>query len=618
MSLAAQSRTTQVSEPVTPVDPAPSPVEDTSSLASLHAGRVIGGRYTLSSRVAIGGMGEVWRAYDESAPDAIALKILRPELAGQQLFLSRLRIEAANASTLHHPNLAQVYDSGEEEGLGWIAMELVEGTPLTQILADNPRLPIDFLLSVMMQTANALDTVHRAGIVHRDIKPGNIMVTPQGMVKLTDFGISRATNQVTLTAAGMVMGTAQYLPPEQAVGNPATPVGDLYALGVIAYESLAGQRPFTGKRQVDIAFAHVNKPVPALPADVPKPLAELVMSLLEKDPRHRPASALELGDRIEQVMVQLGISFARRPEDVEAAAEAAKQADEAAQAQARAISEAEECDVDGGVDASIEDTHEDTEAPPRAHAVSVEEIAPVAMSPLDDDAAPVVSDDDARDRLVPLEADGSPMTSLAGGTVPAPDIMPDSIMPTVEELARRRAERLERAERAIGSDVSDTTSRPVEVILDAHLLPSMDKGEQHRPAPAPSAEDDPSVEPQADVTEAPAMWPALRGTSSSPMPTTWSRESDLASHSDVPAELVASTPDDAARHCAEIPVLDKEPWLGPLIAGIVIFVLTFLGLTLSHEQPGVASVGESASLSVAVTSPDTLKESPWLMPLLNV
>ena len=384
MTTAVETRKTQVSDPVTPVDPAARPAHDNKSLASLHAGRVIGGRYILSSRLAIGGMGEVWRAIDDQTSEPVALKVLRPELAGQELFLSRLRIEAANASKLHHPNLAQVYNSGEEDGLGWIAMELVEGTPLTQILTDNPTLPIDFLLSVMMQTANALDTVHRAGIVHRDIKPGNIMVTPQGMVKLTDFGISRATNQVTLTAAGMVMGTAQYLPPEQAVGNPATPAGDLYALGVIAYESLAGRRPFTGKRQVDIAFAHVNKPVPKLPDSVPQPLADLVMDLLEKDPRRRPPSALALGDRIEQVMAQLGISFARSPEDVEAAAAAAKEADRQAQEQARAIREAELADEAGEV---VPVAAEAAEAVPAAAEAAVPQ--PVAEAPASAAAAEV-------------------------------------------------------------------------------------------------------------------------------------------------------------------------------------------------------------------------------------
>ena len=234
------------------------------------AGRVLGGRYTLLTPIAQGGMGEVWKARDRVSGHIVAAKVLRPELTGEELSLSRLRLEARNSMSISHPNIANTQDSGEEDGIGWIIMELVDGYPLTDYLRGGSRIEPEYLMPILVQVAMALGAAARAGVVHRDIKPANIIVRPDGMVKLTDFGISRATGQVNLTAAGMVMGTAQYLPPEQAMGEVATPIGDLYALGVIAYEAAAGRRPFTGETQVDIAFAHVNDPVPPLPDFVPE------------------------------------------------------------------------------------------------------------------------------------------------------------------------------------------------------------------------------------------------------------------------------------------------------------------------------------------------------------
>lgn len=289
-------------------DPVPTPVsppKNSKPVPGLHAGKIYGNRYCLLERIAIGGMGEVWKAEDRLTKTAVALKILRPEYAGEEQFLSRLRVEASNAGQIVHPNLARVLDSGEDDGLGWIIMELVDGKPLTRMLQQRRVLPLDILLPILRQTADALSAVHAAGIVHRDIKPGNILITGDNQVKLTDFGISRSQNQVTLTAAGMVMGTAQYLPPEQAVGQQATPSGDLYALGVIAYEALAGKRPFTGESQVDIAFAHVNSPVPLLPASVPEPVRKLVMSLLDKKPGNRPPTAAKLSYMISELEASL-------------------------------------------------------------------------------------------------------------------------------------------------------------------------------------------------------------------------------------------------------------------------------------------------------------------------
>ncbi|MDU7428819.1 MAG: serine/threonine-protein kinase [Actinomyces urogenitalis] len=270
-----------------------------------HVGMELQGRYELVERIALGGMGEVWRATDLRSGRAVAAKILRPELTGDEIFLSRLRAEAANSRGLRHPNLAVVLDSGERDGSGWIIMELVQGRALSDILSEQGTMQAAEILPILAQVARALQVVHDAGVVHRDVKPSNILINREGLAKLTDFGISTGVHQRPLTATGMVMGTAQYLSPEQAMGHMATPAGDLYALGVIAYEALVGHRPFTGATQVDIAFAHVNQPVPPLPDATNPEVREIVMELLAKDPGARPRSAREVARRLDRIVIHL-------------------------------------------------------------------------------------------------------------------------------------------------------------------------------------------------------------------------------------------------------------------------------------------------------------------------
>jgi serine/threonine-protein kinase len=257
-------------------------------------GLVLGGRYHLTRQIAVGGMGEVWAAHDEALDREIAVKVLREEFAGDQGFLERFRTEARNAGSLSHSGIAALYDYGEQDGSAFLVMELILGEPMSDLLDREPVLPPRRLLPILAQTARALHAAHAAGVVHRDVKPGNILLTPSGKVKITDFGVSLSSNQVPMTATGMVMGTAQYLSPEQAVGGPATAASDLYALGIIAYEASVGHRPFTGPTAVDIAVAHVNTAVPPLPASVEPQLAALIMRLLAKDPATRPGSAEEV------------------------------------------------------------------------------------------------------------------------------------------------------------------------------------------------------------------------------------------------------------------------------------------------------------------------------------
>ncbi|AZS42488.1 Serine/threonine-protein kinase PknA [Microbacterium oleivorans] len=249
-----------------------------------------GGRYELDSRIAIGGMGEVWEATDHVIGRTVAIKILKDEYMGDPGFLERFRAEARHAALVNHEGIASVFDYGEENGSAFLVMELVPGEALSTVLEREGALSTDKTLDIVAQTASALQAAHAAGLVHRDIKPGNLLITPDGRVKITDFGIARIADQVPLTATGQVMGTVQYLSPEQASGHAASPSTDIYSLGIVAYELLAGRRPFTGESQVAIAMAQINDTPPPLPDTVSEPVQRLVMSMIAKKPDDRPAS----------------------------------------------------------------------------------------------------------------------------------------------------------------------------------------------------------------------------------------------------------------------------------------------------------------------------------------
>jgi len=257
-------------------------------------GQVYGNRYELVSRIAIGGMGEVWQASDTVIGRTVAIKILKDEYLGDPGFRERFRAEARHAALVNHEGIANVFDYGEEDGKAYLVMELVPGEALSTILERERVLPPEKVLSIVSQTALALHQAHQAGLVHRDVKPGNLLITPDGDVKITDFGIARLADQVPLTATGQVMGTVQYLAPEQASGKPASPSTDIYSLGIVAYEALAGRRPFRGESQVSIAMAHIKEAPPELPVTIPEEVRALVMSCLAKKPAGRPQSAEDL------------------------------------------------------------------------------------------------------------------------------------------------------------------------------------------------------------------------------------------------------------------------------------------------------------------------------------
>ncbi|BDI21242.1 hypothetical protein L3i23_00180 [Herbiconiux sp. L3-i23] len=239
-------------------------------------------------------MGEVWEATDLVIGRTVAIKILKDEYLGDPGFLERFRAEARHAALVNHEGIANVYDYGEEEGSAYLVMELVPGEALSTILEREHTLPTGKVLDIVAQTASALQAAHAAGLVHRDIKPGNLLITPDGRVKITDFGIARIADQVPLTATGQVMGTVQYLSPEQASGHPASPATDIYSLGIVAYEALAGRRPFTGESQVAIAMAQINETPPELPLTIAEPVRNLVYACIAKSPSDRPASAANL------------------------------------------------------------------------------------------------------------------------------------------------------------------------------------------------------------------------------------------------------------------------------------------------------------------------------------
>ncbi len=274
----------------------------------------LGGRYRLEQRIARGGMGEVWRATDEVLGRAVAVKVLRPEYADEEIFLERFRAEARNTAALVHTGIAQVYDFGQARAGGayvpFIVMELVPGVPLSEIIERDGALEIDRALDLVAQTARALQAAHDGGVIHRDVKPANLLVTPSWAVKVTDFGIARAGDALPLTRSGTVMGTAHYLAPEMvSTRGAAGPSSDVYALGVVLYECLAGRRPFVGDNPLTVAMAHLNEQPPPIPG-LPEPVRALVACVLSKDPANRPENAADLARRLVALRVELAVALA--------------------------------------------------------------------------------------------------------------------------------------------------------------------------------------------------------------------------------------------------------------------------------------------------------------------
>jgi serine/threonine-protein kinase len=254
-------------------------------------------RYRLDARIATGGMGEVWRATDTVLDRQVAVKVLKQEHAEDALFRTRFETEAQHAAGLHHPGIAQVYDfgsgdpthAGGGEHAPYLVMEYVDGKPLSALLRPGQPMDPEAAAALVASVGDALGAAHARGIVHRDVKPANLIVTDGHRVKVTDFGIARAVDAAALTRTGDVMGTPQYLSPEQAEGTPTTPASDVYSLGAVAFECLTGRRPYVADTPVATALAHLREPVPDLPDTVPPALAAVVRRALAKEPGERYA-----------------------------------------------------------------------------------------------------------------------------------------------------------------------------------------------------------------------------------------------------------------------------------------------------------------------------------------
>jgi len=254
---------------------------------------LLDGRYSLADRIGAGGFCEVWRATDTVLMRPVAVKLLHASYADQPELRARFKAEARHSGALSHENIARVYDYGEPaRGQSYLVMELLEGPTLAAVLAGGP-LGAARAMDIVAQVADGLHAAHSAGLIHRDIKPANIMFTADGTARITDFGIAHAVGSAPLTVTGTVLGTPGYLAPERIAGAQAGPASDLYALGIVAYECLAGARPFSGP-PLDVAFAHREGALPPLPASLPAGVAALVRMLTAKDPAARPGSAGEV------------------------------------------------------------------------------------------------------------------------------------------------------------------------------------------------------------------------------------------------------------------------------------------------------------------------------------
>jgi serine/threonine-protein kinase len=257
--------------------------------------RVLNSRYELISPLGQGGMAVVYRGRDLRLGRPVAIKVLHNYYAGDDEFLQRFAHEAMSAANLSsHPNIVDVYDVGQDGDLNYIVMELIEGQDLKSLIETQAPLPPDTALQIIEQAADGLDYAHRRGLIHRDVKPQNILLTPTGQVRITDFGIAKSHLSTAVTQAGMTFGTADYISPEQAQGLTATPQSDIYSLGIVLYEMLTGQLPFRGDTPMAVALQHIQQqPIPPrqLNPSIPPTLEALVLGSIAKDPRQRPVSA---------------------------------------------------------------------------------------------------------------------------------------------------------------------------------------------------------------------------------------------------------------------------------------------------------------------------------------
>jgi serine/threonine-protein kinase len=276
-------------------------------------GARLGGRYRLDERVGAGGMGEVWRATDELLGRPVAVKVMLPALLREPGFARRFLVEAQAMASVDHPRVVAIHDYHSDQGQAFLVMAYVDGEPLSRLTSRLGRLSPAYTMAMVAQAADALRAVHDRGIVHRDIKPGNLLVRADGAVMLTDFGIARAEANPTMTTTGAVLGTPSYLAPEQVLGQRATPLSDIYSLGLVAYECLAGRQPFEGESPIAVALQRIREMPRTLGIDVPPAVLAVVEHALATDPAHRWQSAAELAEAARRAAAGLSPLRDRRP-----------------------------------------------------------------------------------------------------------------------------------------------------------------------------------------------------------------------------------------------------------------------------------------------------------------
>ena len=262
-------------------------------------GQKINDRYEIIKLIGEGGMANVYLAYDTILERNVAVKVLRGDLADDEKFVRRFQREALSASSLSHPNIVEMYDVGEDNGNFYIVMEYIDGKTLKQLIKKRGHLTVTEAIDIMLQLTDGLSHAHDSYIIHRDIKPQNIMILEDGMVKITDFGIAMAINAADLTQTNSVMGSVHYLPPEQAAGKGSTIKSDIYSLGILFYEMLAGTMPFRGETAVEIALKHIKDPMPSIRKvnpKVPQSVENIILKCTTKNPKNRYNNVRELHD----------------------------------------------------------------------------------------------------------------------------------------------------------------------------------------------------------------------------------------------------------------------------------------------------------------------------------
>lgn len=298
-------------------------------------GQKINDRYQIIKSIGEGGMANVYLAYDTILDRNVAVKVLRGDLATDEKFVRRFQREALSASSLSHANIVEVYDVGEDNGSYYIVMEYIEGKHLKELIKKRGKLTLSEVIDIMSQVCDGLATAHDSYIIHRDIKPQNIMILDSGLVKITDFGIAMALNSTQLTQTNSVMGSVHYLPPEQASGKGSTMQSDIYSMGILMYELLTGSLPFRGENAVEIALKQLKEPIPSIKEklpDVPNSIVNIIKKATAKNPKNRYTDAREMLDDIKTAMddtrVDEPISEFVYPELEEVDRQAAKKAKE--------------------------------------------------------------------------------------------------------------------------------------------------------------------------------------------------------------------------------------------------------------------------------------------------